>query len=535
MRVLRFREFAVITGFVAILSGCQTLLGIDDTQLGEVDAGTDANFEVTGLPVSFNVPIGGAAEFAVNITRSTDFAEVVAVAVEMPPAGFKPESVQIAGNASAASLIFSAAAPLQIGDTFDIKLLASAGSIERRATVRGNVTGAPGSLDATFGTGGIVDEIMTSNGVTVQDIRFLSTGHIALTGSFVGLQPRTLVAKLTRDGAFETAFNKDGLAPAPFDLASSGVSVFAQEITKLTVVSASFQGGGNIAMARFDADGELDGVEFGVGGTSIADLGGDEEPYDAILSRDGENIVIAGERDGDVLLAIFDDQAGTTSSLPGGRTFTTFALSTGIDRAVAIRSDSLGRYLLLCETHDRAGNREIAILRVNSDGTLDSEYSEDGIYTIGVDTADDIAKKMELTSDNRIIVVGERVPVGGSRSDRVVVVTKLNSDSTPDSGFGNNGTAILAVDGNDVGVEDMALASDGRIILIGRREGQYVARLRADGSLDPFFGVDGFIINPPIPADRLQVVTVDGDGNILVAGEGSVGSNLTGVVARLWN
>ena len=81
----------------------------------------------------------------------------------------------------------------------------------------------------------------------------------------------------------------------------------------------------------------------------------------------------------------------------------------------------------------------------------------------------------------------------------------------------------------------MALQPDGKILVTGRRDFNFVvARLTADGQLDPTFGVGGIATHDVGPAGSQQYPTalaVQADGKVLVAGWTSAANSVR--VARL--
>ena len=89
----------------------------------------------------------------------------------------------------------------------------------------------------------------------------------------------------------------------------------------------------------------------------------------------------------------------------------------------------------------------------------------------------------------RIYVAGHQGdPTAGSMQ---AVLERLNPDGSPDTTFGNNGSVISPVGGNDANYA-VAVDSQGRIYTAGTQGGDFIVnRLRADGTFDPKFGGRG--------------------------------------------
>jgi uncharacterized delta-60 repeat protein len=105
--------------------------------------------------------------------------------------------------------------------------------------------------------------------------------------------------------------------------------------------------------------------------------------------------------------------------------------------------------------------------------------------------------------------------------------TQPASPGTFDPTFGNVGTTVLhlGAGANDEGVNRMAVDRDGKILAVGYVAHQCgVARLLPDGSLDPSFSDDGFLVLLGYEPD--SVILPLADGKILV---GSVRTNQCGI------
>ena len=152
-------------------------------------------------------------------------------------------------------------------------------------------------------------------------------------------------------------------------------------------------------------------------------------------------------------------------------------------------------------------------------GTLDNTFGTGGMVTTDIDLVQNYGYASVLQPDGRILVVGGSYgPV-----DTTFTVLRYESDGALDPTFGTGGIVQLNFNGLEAQGLEIALQSDGRIVVGGIATGvNYdfgLARLMPDGSLDPSFDGDGYLITNAGPSlDFLVSVLVQPDGRILIAG-----------------
>lgn len=149
-----------------------------------------------------------------------------------------------------------------------------------------------GTLDATFGTGGIVTTDLTSgfdiaNGVVIQ-----ANGKIVAGGSAGTSHPAFALARYEPDGTPDTSFGEGGTVTTGFGIWGVARAIVLQPDRK--IVAAGTNGGG-FALARYDPDGSLD-TSFGNGGKVATTLTVAGSAWAVALQLDGK-IVAAGAYD----------------------------------------------------------------------------------------------------------------------------------------------------------------------------------------------------------------------------------------------
>ncbi len=135
---------------------------------------------------------------------------------------------------------------------------------------------------------------------------------------------------------------------------------------------------------------------------------------------------------------------------------------------------------------------------------------------------------LALQPDGKIVVAGRFRPapvIGPIHSDMAVL--RLNADGSTDAGFGSGGRVTIGIDAAGPTFEeayDVAIQPDGRIVLIGLSQGTHfrmmVARLTAAGQPDTSFNLVGhrLLDFPGLVTSIGHSVLVRADGTLLLAG-----------------
>ena len=131
--------------------------------------------------------------------------------------------------------------------------------------------------------------------------------------------------------------------------------------------------------------------------------------------------------------------------------------------------------------------------------------------------ADFVAEALVTDAAGRIYVAGHQGdPTAGSMQ---AVLERLNPDGSSDTTFGNNGSVISPVGGNDANYA-VAIDSQGRIYTAGTQGGDFIVnRLRSDGTFDPKFGGRGHAATDMGAADDTAYgLVVLPDGSAVLGG-----------------
>jgi uncharacterized delta-60 repeat protein len=134
------------------------------------------------------------------------------------------------------------------------------------------------------------------------------------------------------------------------------------------------------------------------------------------------------------------------------------------------------------------GGGAFAILRLNRDGTPDHSFSGDGVAHISTGPGrTDFANAVAIRN-GRIVVVGTSVRDDGVNA---LAILRLNADGSLDHTFSGDGIQLLRVGSRSTG-EDVAIQSDGKIVVVGTSDQEFlVMRRLSNGDPDHTFSGDG--------------------------------------------
>jgi uncharacterized delta-60 repeat protein len=321
---------------------------------------------------------------------------------------------------------------------------------------------ANGTLDPTFGSGGKRRIDFGGDDEGVYGAALQADGKIVLAGDS-HLTPA--VARLKANGSLDTTFATGG--KKTFSWGALGRATAALVAPNGKIVLAGFSGpeGGNMQVARLNANGKLD-TTFGTGGIAPVDFGGDDFGEAVARQADGRILVAGRSSAAGAVVArlratgVLDTDFGGDGrvTLPGG----------GSASAVLVQPD---RKIVVAG--NASGSQAMTVTRLKPDGSPDAAFGTAGTATIDIGSLADLAAGAALQADGRIVVAGY------TQSAEDVAVVRLNANGSPDATFGANGRATVdfgaATFGNAV-----ALAPSKRIVVAGQKTGNddfAVARL----------------------------------------------------------
>ena len=342
---------------------------------------------------------------------------------------------------------------------------AEVGGTEDFALARYN---ADGSLDNGFGAGGVVTTPFTSGskdegiGVTVQpDGRIVVVGRTAASGADFDFA----IARYTSNGSLDPSFGGDGTVITDFGAGlATARAVVIQPDDRILVVGDV---GSDFALARYDADGNLDG-SFGSSGTTTANATAGDIAHAVALLPDGRFLVAGGGATGiekDFLLARFAANGSVDGGFGSGGHVTTDI--GGVDEAFDLVVQPDGRIVLAgsIDAPPGAVGVDFALARYDANGGLDGSFGNGGTVTTNFSAGRDRGAALARQSDGKLVVAG--LTTSASLAFNNFALARYLPDGSLDNSFGVEGRFAIDVGGGHSAAEGLAIQADGRIVAAG--------------------------------------------------------------------
>jgi uncharacterized delta-60 repeat protein len=330
-----------------------------------------------------------------------------------------------------------------------------------------------GTIDSSFGANGITQVDATLGGdEQILAIEILNDGKILAAGA---------IQTMAGYDAFIMRFNEDGSPDASFGTSGGAMTLFntgtntAATGTDIEVlpdnsilVGATVLTAPNfydMAVFKFSVGGGLS-VGFGVGGSAVVDVAGDEEALNSIDVMSNGKILMAG-----------------------------YGFVGGV--------------------------KEAAVIMLTSAGVLDISFNSTGIYLFNNLTSENIFYSVLADNHGKILAAGS----SGVNADGVIL--RLNANGVIDSSFSNNGIQVSDIGGSDgIYLYGLSLQTNDRILVTGNAFGTtvkaaYALMLENDGSPVSDFGTGGDVYHE-LPSTTNSIagtcMTQQSDGSLLIGG-----------------
>ncbi len=385
-------------------------------------------------------------------------------------------------------------------------------------------------LDPSFGGDGIVITDFDTEEDVCRALAIQDDGKIVAVGyNYDGL---FALARYNPNGSLDNTFDGDGIVTTLVGSPGSRAHAVAIQNDGKILAAGYGSAGSNIdfAVVRYNSDGSVD-TSFGIDGIVLTNFGefSNDRAFDIII-QDDEKIVACGyntdQETGRDFAMIRYNTDGSLDNTFNGTGMVSTPIEIAVDEARSINIQNDGKIVLAGFSFD-SFIRNFTVVRYNSDGTLDNTFDADGIVTTSITSYDDAAYDSVIQNDGKIVLVGY---TSGETYDFAMV--RYNEDGSLDNTFGTDGIVITPIgNGADLGYS-LLIQEDSKILVAGHADFNDNAfallRYNPDGSLDNTFDNDGIVttqIGPTWSDDVIFSMLLQADGNILVAGQTSDSDN----------
>ncbi|MBT9099626.1 hypothetical protein KFZ76_18165 [Methylovulum psychrotolerans] len=345
-----------------------------------------------------------------------------------------------------------------------------------------------GSLDTNFDGDGKVTTDFTGFQDTINAMVLQTNGKILVAGSSVnGFYRDFALARYNADGSLDTSFDGDGKLTTDFSGDNDSInSLVVQADGKILAAGKSFSnsifgGYDNFALARYNTDGSLD-VSFSGDGKLTTQFSFNASINSVNLQSDGKILVTGDSNAGantysDFALARYNADGSLDTSFGGSGKLTT-SLSAYHDGINATTLLAGGKILVAGYSNNYS---TFALVRYNSNGSLDTSFNGSGTVTTDFSGFQDIVNSITVQADGKILVAGWSYTTATGAD---FALARYNTDGSLDTSFDGDGKLTTDLSGkNDYG-NSVAVQANGQIVVAGNSDGNFALTLyNSDGSL----------------------------------------------------
>ncbi len=358
------------------------------------------------------------------------------------------------------------------------------------------VTGQP---ILTFGTNGLVSTGFATAIVT-RPAKVLTQpdGKLLVMYSAPDTTATYEIITVTRrlpNGGLDSTFGVNGVLEEP-EFAPLVAASMALDADGNIYVGAFVNSPSMVVCKKWKSNGSSDN-SFGLSGSSIhLPAGADARIYDIQLDAN-RNVYFIGSRLENGIRSLLIgrwDADGEDLNTFGANFWAYPGATSTLGYSLQFTGD--GKFLVAGQVEFDGGKVRGFVARFGADGSLDGDFAAQGTF-LGQVVRNSIAEDLRILNNGKILVAG----VQGTELGAKYALAQFLPDGSPDPGFGEDGYVVGAFESR---IKTIHILSDGRIVAGGYANtpdpadlpgvtgtSQVVFRLHPDGSLDSTFGNNG--------------------------------------------
>lgn len=403
-----------------------------------------------------------------------------------------------------------------------------------------NAFSQAGSFDTNFGINGKTNYCFSQNSHNSSDFGFQSDGKIVYYG-WNNLSCAVDLVRFKNDGLLDTTFGINGIIVNTICSAFPNAGYYPgkmviQSDEKILIMGLQQNNTYPNAywIARLTPDGALDTT---FNGTGYKDLSfGTIQDRGLCIALQADGKILVGGTSGNTaefftVARLTNTGALDTSFGIGGKAQVAFSGTESMANSILVQPD--GKIVLGGYTVNAPYAKDFALVRLSSNGTLDTSFGVNGKVITTVDSNySDAITQLALQSDGKIVA-------GGFTSFEVahkMAVARYLPNGSIDTTFATNGIKVITDGFGGINCS-VAVQTDNKIIVAGGYEGSYfeVFRFLNNGALDTAFGTNGLVNAFPVNGGYASKVLIQPDNKIVVSGSTSTSDflNQCAAVIRL--
>lgn len=291
-----------------------------------------------------------------------------------------------------------------------------------------------------------------------------------------------LFSIITTAQSLDTTFDTDGLVNNPISNTPSIQNAYdgiLQPDGKMIYVGRYIDNVGfnKGFVVRYNTDGTKD-TSFANGGFSILGTYGFQS---VALQIDGKIIVVGTSS---VYRLTANGIVDLTFNSTGYKTISLAGQNMNV-KCVSVQSDNK---IVVSGYISNGTNNDLAVARLNTDGTLDTTFDTDGIYTF-ISSSIDNGFTHKIQADGKIVIVGD---TGATTAAKNFLIVRLNINGSLDTSFNSVGYSITDFSSSVDYARDIQILPDNSILVLGSSAGNVaLSKYTSMGVLDTAFNTTG--------------------------------------------
>jgi len=319
-----------------------------------------------------------------------------------------------------------------------------------------------GILDTSFNSTGTVLTSFTANTDVARSIAVQADGKIVVAGSAGGFA----LARYNPNGSLDTSFGVSGKVITHIGTGDTSANAIVIQSDGRIVAAGYGSNGAYFALVRYNMNGSLD-TSFGGTGIITTSVGGNSsaEANAVALQTDGKIIAVGESYNGsnqDFAIVRYNVDGTLDQTFGGsGKVVTPIGPGYDIAHSVAIQTD--GGIVVAGEAWN-GGSYDFGVVRYNSDATLDTSFNGTGKVMTPINFSHDWGRAVSIQSDGKIVVAGDSYYESPQSPEMALV--RYNIDGSLDTLFHESGIVRTQI-GRYSAAYATAIQSDGKIVAAG--------------------------------------------------------------------
>ena len=382
-----------------------------------------------------------------------------------------------------------------------------------------------GELNPDFGTNGSflfnpsVSHDKMEKMLVQNDGKIITVGGARVGGSNYSIY----ASRHNADGTLDETYGENGIAyfkANPNIYMNYAFDATLNDDNHLFITGYTFDYSNNTAFILCLDENGIENTDFGENGFAISEYG-NGIVYDAIDIDDKGRPIVAGYYNDNILVRRYNIKGNLDKSFGENGTViikpdpSPYAWSYAYDIEILEN----GKILLTGHKVSESGIYVSYLLRLRSNGSLDTEFGDEGILELHAGEYAEYAVSVSVQNDGKYIVAGHAdLPPGESNLVRSeAFITRVNNNGTIDESFGNNGFVRLEPfegDGCSNTSAYVTYTSDNQIFgtlysynALTQASRAYVYNLDINGNFKEDFAGSGIMALPKIDEEEVSVTT----------------------------